>query len=141
MKKSRRLKKHFIITRLFSALVLITSPLLHTGCPLFIAGVGAGAGVFTYIHGELKRTYPVNFDSAVSACKEALDKLEITVTEENSADNRVMIAGRQTNGTPVNIKIERVGLDITEISVRTGSLGVWDKDVSELIHASIAHRL
>jgi uncharacterized protein DUF3568 len=137
----RRSTRCIVITRLLLSLALIASPLIHAGCPIFVAGVVAGAGAFTYIQGELKRTYPANFDSAVTACKEALDSLEITITEENSGDTRTMIAGKQANGTPLTVKLEMVGLDITEISVRTGSLGVWNKDVSELIHASIAHRL
>jgi len=30
---------------------------------------------------------------------------------------------------------------ITKVSVRSGMVGIWDKNVSELIHASIAQRL
>lgn len=48
---------------------------------------------------------------------------------------------RQTDGTPVTIKTVMRAPGPTEVSVRYGIVGVWDKKVSELIHASIAQRL
>ncbi|MFO7972243.1 MAG: DUF3568 family protein [Desulfobacterales bacterium] len=48
---------------------------------------------------------------------------------------------KQTDGTPVTIKTATRAPGTTEVSIRSGILGVWDKKVSELIHASIAQRL
>lgn len=139
--QSHPFKRCYTFIRLGLTLALMTSPVIQTGCPLFIAGVGAGAGVFTYIHGELKRTYSANFGAAVTASKEALENLEITITGENSGETWTTITAKQANSTPVTVKLKMEGLDATEISVRTGAFGVWDKDVSELIHVSIAQKL
>jgi len=121
--------------------VLILSPLFTTGCPVILAGVGAGAGVYTYGQGELKRVYQASFDKAVSASTDTLNSLKINIEEETSDGIKTTINGRRTDGTPVTVKLEMVTPDITEITVRTGVLGLWDKQVSELIHASIAQRL
>ena len=121
--------------------VLFLSPLFTTGCPVILAGAGAGAGVYTYGQGELKRVYQASFDKAVSVSTDTLNSLKINIEETTSDGIKTTINGRRTDGTPVTVKLEMVTPDITEITVRTGVLGLWDKQVSELIHASIAQRL
>ncbi len=121
--------------------VLILSPLFTTGCPAILVGAGASAGVYTYAQGELKRVYQAPFDKAVSASTDTLKSLKINIEEETSDGIKTTINGRRTDGTPVTVKLEMLTPDITEITVRTGVLGLWDKQVSELIHASIAQRL
>jgi hypothetical protein len=48
---------------------------------------------------------------------------------------------RQTDGTPVTMKTVMRAPGPPQGSVRSGIVGVWDKKVSEFIHASIAQRL
>jgi len=125
-------------TRLTAAL-LILSLITCAGCAAVI--VGAGAGVYTYTSGELKRTYNVPFDKAVSDSLSALKDLKITVLDKSSGGITTAIHAEKSDKTPVTVKITIQGTNLTEVSVRTGVVGLWDKKVSELIHAQIAKRL
>ncbi len=51
------------------------------------------------------------------------------------------INGEKSDRTPVVVTITMLGPGITEVSVRTGVIGLWDKKVSELIQAHIAKTL
>jgi len=63
------------------------------------------------------------------------------ITEKTSDSIKATIKAKQSNGTPVTIKTVMITPGTTEVSVRSGIVGIWDKKVSELIHASIAQRL
>jgi hypothetical protein len=89
----------------------------------------------------LKRTCQAEFEKAVQASISALERLKITITEKTSGSLETKIDAKRSNGTPVTVKLEMISLNITEISVRTGTFGLWDRKTSELIHASIAQRL
>ena len=121
--------------------LLLSSYFIILGCAAFIAGTGAGAGVYTYVNGELKTSYQATFDETNRACIAVLKSLEMEITENTSDSNKAKIKARQTDGTPVTIKTAMRAPGTTEVSVRSGIVGVWDKKVSELIHASIAQRL
>ncbi|MFC1856580.1 DUF3568 family protein [Thermodesulfobacteriota bacterium] len=122
-------------------LILLACQLFTTGCPVFIAGAGIGAGVYTYVKGELKRAYNVPMDQALQASTTSLDSLKITTDKEESDGIQNIIHAKRTDGTPVILKLTMLSPTVTEISVRTGAFGYWDRDVSELIHATIAQRL
>lgn len=121
--------------------MLILSLITCTGCAALVAGAGAGAGVYTYVSGELKRTYNAPFDKAVSDSLAALQKLKITFLDKRSSGITTTIDAETSDGAPVTVIITILGTNLTEVSVRTGVVGYWDKKVSELIHAQIAKRL
>ena len=121
--------------------LLLSSYFVILGCAAFIAGTGAGAGVYTYVNGELKTSYQATFDETNQICIAVLKDLEMEITENTSDSIKANIKARQTDGTPVTIKTAMRAPGTTEVSVRSGIVGVWDKKVSELIHASIAKRL
>ena len=125
-------------TKLTTALLLL-SLTVCAGCAAVF--VGAGAGVYTYTSGELKRTYNAPFDKAVGDSLAALHDLKITVVNKNSKGITTTINAEKSDQTPVTVKVIIRGANLTEVSVRTGVVGVWDKKVSELIHAHIAKRL
>ncbi|MFC1817307.1 DUF3568 family protein [Thermodesulfobacteriota bacterium] len=125
----------------FMILLLSACYLMATGCVALIAGVGAGAGVYTYMKGELKRSYPEKFDKTLKICEDTLKRLKITVEAKASDGVKTTIKAKRTDDTPVMVKVIMIAPKITEVSVRSGIVGVWDKKVSELIHASIAQRL
>ena len=125
-------------TRLTAAL-LILGLITCTGCAALVAG--AGAGVYTYVSGELKRTYNAQFDKAVSDSLAALQELRITFLDKRSSGITTTIDAEKSDGTPVTVIITIIRTNVTEVSVRTGVVGYWDKKVSELIHAHIAKRL
>jgi len=127
-----------MFTRL-TAVLLILSLITGAGCAAVI--VGAGAGVYTYNHGELKRTYNIGFDKAVNGSLGALKDLKITLLDKKSGGITTTLLAEKSDKTPVTLKITIQGTNLTEVSVRTGVVGFWDKKVSELIHAQIAKRL
>ena len=127
-------------TRLAIA-ALIFSLLTCAGCAAMVAGAGAGAGVYTYVSGELKRTYNAPFDKAVADSLAALQGLKIAVRHKTSSGITTTIDAEKSDKSPVTVNITILGTNLTEVAVRTGVVGLWDKKVSELIHAYIAKRL
>lgn len=121
--------------------LMIVALLTTTGCTAIVAGAGAGAGVYSYVTGELKRTYPVDFDTATQAAEASLAALKISVTERASTGIKATLSGMRTDETSVAVTIIMIEPKITEIGVRSGYVGYWDKSGSELIHATIAKRL
>ncbi len=122
-------------------LLLIPCILFTTGCPVLVVG-GAGAGAYSYIKGELKRTYQSPFDKTMQASLDTLENLKITVTEQPAGDSiESIVRAKRSDGTPIIVKVAMVAPNITEVSIRSGAVGIWDKKVSQLIHANIAQRL
>ena len=70
-----------------------------------------------------------------------VNTLKISVKKETSDGINTTIIGKQTDGTPITIKTSMIAPNITDVSVRSGVIGIWNKKVSELIHASIANKL
>lgn len=129
------------MVRNFLISVLLFSSLVMTGCAAVIVGAGTGAGVYSYMNGQLKRTYQASFDKTNGVCISTLKSLKISVVKETSDGINTTINGKQTDGTPITIKTSMIAPNITDVSVRSGVIGLWNKKVSELIHASIAQRL
>ena len=122
-------------------MVLSAGMMVLTSCAALVAGTAAGVGVYTYVNGELKRSYPESFEKVYAICAETLESLKITIEEKSSDGISATINAKRADGTPVWVKVFMITPKITEVSVRSGVVGVWDKKVSELIHASIAQRL
>jgi hypothetical protein len=121
------------------AALLILGLFACAGCAALVAG--AGAGVYTYVSGELKRTYNAPFDKAVNESLSALQDLKIKVIKQRSSGITTTIEAEKSDSSPVTVTLTIIGTNMTEITVRTGVVGYWDKKVSELIHAQIAKRL
>ena len=122
-------------------MVLLACMILLAGCAALVAGTAAGVGVYTYVNGELKRSYPESFEKIYPICIETLESLKISIDEKVSDGISATISAKRADQTPVWVKVFMITPKITEVSVRSGVVGVWDKKVSELIHASIAQRL
>ncbi|MEA3279164.1 MAG: DUF3568 family protein [Thermodesulfobacteriota bacterium] len=122
-------------------LLLLSCYSVTAGCAVFVAGAGTGAAVYTYKYGELKRSYQASFDKTILACNAALKSLKITIREKTPDGIQTRIKGKCADKTSVTIKIKMIAPRITEISIRSGIIGLWDKKRSGSIHASIAQRL
>ncbi len=116
-------------------LILLTA----TGCAAVVAG--AAAGVYTYVNGDLKRTYRADYETAMLATETSLRVLKIVVTEKKSGATETTFSGIRTDEKSVIAVVRFIGAETTEIGVRSGAVGYWDKPGSELIHATIAKRL
>jgi hypothetical protein len=112
-----------------------------SGCAALVVGAGAGTGAYTYVNGEFVRTYPVRFTTAMAVCTQLLQDLGMPVKEQGSDGVQTTIVTERKDGTPMTIKVKIIGLDATEVSVRTGVVGYWNKDLSEKFQEYIAERL
>jgi uncharacterized protein YceK len=114
---------------------------LMSGCAALVVGTGAGAGAYTYINGELARSYPAAYSRTLEVCIQILNDLNMPIKEQKSEGARTTIVTERKDGTPVTLNITIVGLDVTEVSVRTGMVGFWNREFSEQFHDFIARRL
>ena len=129
------------MTRNLLLSAILSCYLITVGCAALITGAVVVACTYTYKDGELSRLYQAPYDTTNQACTATLKKLKIAITEEASDGINATIKAKRTDGTPVTVITEMVEPRITKVSVRSGMVGIWDKKVSELIHASIAQRL
>lgn len=115
--------------------------MLVAGCAAVVIATGAGTGAYTYVNGELVRSYPAPYSRTMEVCTQVLKDLNMPVKEQTSDGPRTTIATERRDGTPVTLKITIVGLDVTEVSVRTGVVGFWNRDLSQQLHEFISRRL
>jgi outer membrane protein OmpA-like peptidoglycan-associated protein len=123
----------------FILVVSLSSFLGLYGCAAAVIGMGAAgtAGAFSYFTGKLTKTYESEYHDTVRASSDTLQKLKIPIAETISDELKTEINARRFDGTPVAIEIVRMDQDHTQVSVRTGSFGLWDKRVSEQIQGYI----
>ena len=126
--------------RLTVVFLLLTTWTL-AGCAAVIIGAGVGAGTYTYIKGDLKRSYPVKFEKALKVCISILDDLDQPIVEKTTDGEKTTIKTKKKDGSPQTINVAIESIEWTQVSVRTGVVGYWKKDVSQQFHEFIAERL
>ena len=114
---------------------------LLNGCAAVIVGAGVGAGTYTYIKGDLKRSYQVKFDKALSVSISILEDLNQPIIEKTTDGEKTTIKTKRKDGSPQTIQIAIESREWTEVSVRTGEVGYLRRDVSQQFHNFIAERL
>ena len=122
-------------------LVVVSSMFLTTGCIALVVGAGAGAGAYAYIDGQLSRTYAAKYERTYQICKNILNDMKQPVLEEKTDGIQTIIQSKRSDETPMTITVRIIDPDWTEVSVRTGFLGVWKKEISEQFHEFVAERL
>ena len=127
--------------RKLAALLISFSLFATTGCAVALIGIGAGIGAFAYINGKLIKTYESEYHTTITASRETLEELKIPITEELGDELNTIIRAERPNGTPISIEVERIEQNLTEVAVRSGAVGVWDKEVSMEIHELINAKL
>jgi outer membrane protein OmpA-like peptidoglycan-associated protein len=122
---------------------LLLSFLTLAGCTAAMNTKEADPGVETYsfITGNLTRTYLSEYPDTVRAVRSTLEKLMIPVTDTIADGLKTELKARRADGTPVGIEIVLIDKAHTKVSVRTGTVGVWDRRVSRQIHGYIAEAL
>jgi hypothetical protein len=127
-------KKRIVLPALLIAWLL-------TGCIAVIVGAGVGAGTYTYVKGELKRSYQAKFDQTLQVCIDILNGLNQPILDKITDGEKTTIKSERKDGTPQTIEVSIISLDWTQVSIRTGVVGYWKKDISEQFHEFIAERL
>ena len=126
---------------MLSAFWIFASMWILTACAVVIVGAGAGAGTYAYINGELKRAYQANYEKTYQVCTGILDDLNQPVHEQTTDGVQTTIKTERSDGTPMTIKVTILEPKRTEVSVRTGWLGLWKKDISEQFHKFVEERI
>lgn len=124
-----------------SAALILVGIWLLTGCAAVIVGAGVGAGTYTYIKGELIRSYQAEFDKTLQICLDILEDLNQPVIDKTTDGEKTTIKTQRKDGTDQTIDVSIIDADWTQVSVRTGVVGYWKKDISEQFHEFIAERL
>jgi len=127
--------------RRIPAALLLLSFWIFAGCAAVIVGAGVGAGTYTYIKGELNRSYQVKFAEALNVCISILNDLNQPIIEKTTDGEKTTIKTQKKDGTPQTINIAIESIEWTQVSVRTGMFGYWKRGVSEQFHEFIAERL
>jgi outer membrane protein OmpA-like peptidoglycan-associated protein len=122
-------------------LCLVLIPVVLPGCSAVVLGLGAGAGAVAYSRGEIARTYEVEYHRAVDASMDTLHQLNIQPAEKMGDELKTEIRAIRADGSPVKVEVERIDSQRTQISIRTGAIGVLDQAVSNQIHEIIAKNL
>ena len=114
---------------------------LLTGCIAVLVGAGVGAGTYTYVNGELKRSYQAKFDKTLQVCIDILTDLNQPILDKVTDGEKTTIKSERKDGTPQTIEVSIISKDWTQVSVRTGVVGYWKKDISQQFQEFIAERL
>jgi outer membrane protein OmpA-like peptidoglycan-associated protein len=122
-------------------LLFILSSLTFYGCAVAVLGIGAAGAGAAYFNGKLTKTYESEYHDTVRASSTTMKELRIPITEIIADELRTEIKAKRPDDTPIAIEVVRIDQDHTQVSVRTGSVGVWDKRVSEQIHGYINQNL
>ncbi len=112
-----------------------------TGCVAVIIGAGVGVGTYTYVKGELKRPYHAKFEKTLQVCIDILEDLNQPIIDKTTDGEKTTIRSKRKDGTDQTIDVSIISVDSTLVSVRTGVVGYWKKDISEQFHAFIAERI
>ena len=138
--KSNNPLKRITRTKGFFIICVLSSAIMISGCAGVIL-VAAGAGAFSYVKGNVIKTYEAEYYQAVSASDGVLEELKIPVRNKTSDALKTVIDAQRADGTSLVIQIKRYEHKLTRISVRTGVVGLTDREASEQIHFYIDRRL
>ena len=122
-------------------LVVFAHVLMSTGCIALVVGAGAGAGTFAYVNGQLSRTYQASYEKTFAVVQDILSDLKQPVLEEKTDGTQTTIRSERSDETPLTVRISIIDPEWTEVSVRTGHIGVWKRQISEQFHKFIAERI
>lgn len=111
------------------------------GCTaLWLAGgAAAGAGTAAYVHGDLDKILQADYSEVWDASQDALEELNIKITEKEEKTNQGVIKGRMADDKSVSIRITPQTKGNTKLSIRVGVVG--NEEESRKILDAIEARL
>ena len=118
--------------------LMILLVLLSTGCAALVVGGAAAVGTYTYVAGQLKRTYNANLDTTYQATLAGCEALGLPFQDRQKQLSKASV--KVVDGDrDVWIWLTAQSSTTTEVSIRVGLLG--DELASRRIHDAIAARL
>ena len=115
--------------------------LFTCGCAPLLIGAAAGTGVYSYVEGELTRTYERDYARVQDATLRSLAYLKITIDEKSVDSGGTFIKAHQNDGTQVAVNVRATDDGMGKVGVRCGKIGFWKRKNAELIHATILNTL
>ena len=115
------------MTRKFAALFIMSCFWLWVGCAVVAVGTGVGVGTYTYLKGDLKRAYNAKFDKTLDVCLSILTDLNQPILEKTTDGEKTTIQTKRKNTSPQTITVSISSVDWTEVSVRSGVFGYWNR--------------
>lgn len=122
----------------FSRLLALAVILLSTGCAALVVGGAAAVGTYTYVSGQLSRTYNFNLETTFQAALDGCQNLGMPVLDHQKKLSQATIK-TQDGSRDVWISLRTTSSTTTEVSVRVGYLG--DEYASRRIHEAIIAKL
>lgn len=141
MPATRLLMKKRFAGRLLALALAVLAIMTTTGCGFVLFGMGTGAFTGAYVAGDVKQTYANSYPEAIRASTETLNELKVALTAEGGDEAKTTFKGRRSDGTPIEVTVKKIDENQTEIGVRTGYVGVWDRETSRQLQGLIAERL
>lgn len=93
-----------------------------SGCLAVAAGAGAGATV-AYVRGDLDTTLGANLDRSDFAANEAITQLQFAKISEKKDALQVVIIARNAADKKIELHLERLAEDATNLKIRVGTFG------------------
>jgi hypothetical protein len=124
-----------------SVAIAAIGSIIISGCAALVVGAGAGAGAYTYVNGELARTYQAGYTQTMDVCTQLLQDLKMPIQARSSEGDQTTIETERNDGTPMTLKVKIIGLNLTQVSIRTGVVGYWNRDLSRQFQEWVAQRL
>jgi hypothetical protein len=93
------------------------------------------------VDGKLSRTYQASYQKTYEVCKGILADMKMPILEEDTDGLQTTIKSQRGDETPMTVTVRIIDPEWTEVSVRTGYVGVWKKEISEQFHEFIAERI
>ncbi len=121
-----------------AALILGLSTLtLSSGC--LAAAAGAGAAGVAFVMGDLTANLDASLDRSYRATQQAVEQLEFTKVSESKDALIAKVTVRNAVNQKIVIKLERVGDNLTKVSIRVDTFG--DRPLSMTVLDKIKAKL
>lgn len=98
----------------------------------------ARVGDYSYIEGNLRKTYSVSLPLAWDATRQALATLGLKPAIERLDSMAGAITGTLDDGREISVTASKLGSKLTEVAIR---IGLGDRELSDSIHAQILANL
>jgi uncharacterized protein YceK len=133
-------KEHAMKRIMISVLTMavLSCALILSGCGALVGGAAGAAGTYAWTQASLEREYQAGLDQTYEATLQAIEEMGMTIEEREKDIASASIEARMAD-TSYFISLDRLGEEMTSVSVRVGLLG--DEQASRIVHDNINQNL